>query len=525
MQHSLGQYFLNSAQCYPQKTALICERGSFTYTELLDQVTALSNLFIEQGIKKGDRIVICTGNTFETVVSYWAVLLSGACVAVVSDEQPAAKIAYIIENCSAKVFIATASLANEVICQLPKQSSLECLYTIDSSDAISGSHIKCAAFPDSSSGVEAKFDENIISEDLASLVYTSGSTGEPKGVTLTHANMCCALDSLNTYLKNSSDDVFLNVLPLSFDYGLYQMIMAFSKGATLVLEKDLVWPLAVMKKVAQYKCTVLPAVPVLVELFEKFNALAKVDFSTVRCVTNTGAALRESHISALKSLFSTADIYSMYGLTECKRCTYLPPEDLERKPGSVGIAIPNTEIMVLNDNGTPCIAGEVGQLVVRGGTVMRGYWNNDEATNARIKEHPIYGGKCLFTGDYGYLDEDGYFYFKGRMDEVLKVRGKKLIPKEIEETLVLLNEVEEASVICLENPDSDPSVVALVTLVSGSEMSSADLKLHCTKNLEVFQVPTDFYMLKSFPRNQNGKIDKPQLRKDLEANSLQLVAS
>jgi acyl-CoA synthetase (AMP-forming)/AMP-acid ligase II len=199
-------------------------------------------------------------------------------------------------------------------------------------------------------------------------------------------------------------------------------------------------------------------------------------------------------------------------LTECKRCTYLPPHLIDVKPGSVGIAIPNTEIMVVDEADQACAPNQIGQLVVRGGTVMQGYWRRPEETRQKIREHPVHGGRCLYTGDYGYLDEDGFFYFKGRMDEVVKVRGRKLIPREVEDALRQIAGVHEAAVIAMAQQDGDVEIVAFVES-DESQLDHVRLTTGCRERLERFQIPQRFVILTKLPRNENGKVDKPLLRR------------
>jgi acyl-coenzyme A synthetase/AMP-(fatty) acid ligase len=257
---------------------------------------------------------------------------------------------------------------------------------------------------------------------------------------------------------------------------------------------------------------VVPGVPVLYELMEKFSQFGPFDLTGVRTVTNTGAALLPRHIEIVQRLMPKAAIFSMYGVTESKRCTYLPPALIDIKPGSVGVAIPNTEVSVLDDAGRPCAPHEIGQIVIRGGTVMRGYWGNPEATAEKIREHPVRGGRCLFTGDYGYLDEDGHLFFKGRMDEVVKVRGRKLVPRDVEDALRALDEVVDASVVCTERDDAEPEIAAFVQAVE-STVEEATLRAGCARSLESYQVPTRFQLVDRLPRNENGKVDKIELRR------------
>lgn len=231
---------------------------------------------------------------------------------------------------------------------------------------------------------EANIPLQAISVDLASIIYTSGSTGEPKGVMLSHQNMMAATRSLVNYLEYHHDDTVMAVLPIAFDYGLYQIILAFFVGGTVVLESNNTPPPVVLRHIQQYRCTIMPGLSSLYSLLDIYASKGSFDLSSIRLVSNTGMALRKQHVSMIKRLFPTAKIFSMYGLTECKRCTYLPPDDLDRKPDSVGIAIPNTQIMVVDDNNQPCTAGEIGQLLIRGETVMQGYWRNSEATEKEL---------------------------------------------------------------------------------------------------------------------------------------------
>ena len=234
-------------------------------------------------------------------------------------------------------------------------------------------------------------DRHNLDIDLASLIYTSGSTGEPKGIMLTHRNMLAAATSITAYLENREDDVILDALPLSFDYGLYQVIMAFRMGATVVLERSFAYPAQVLDDLVHERVTGFPGVPTMFATLAGMKDIEAYDFSSVRYVTNTAAAIAPQHIDFIRRTFSRARFYSMYGLTECKRVSYLPPEDLDRKPDSVGVAIPNTELWVVDERGERVGPGVVGELVVRGATVMKGYWNKPEATAERLRPGPLPG--------------------------------------------------------------------------------------------------------------------------------------
>jgi acyl-CoA synthetase (AMP-forming)/AMP-acid ligase II len=240
-------------------------------------------------------------------------------------------------------------------------------------------------------------------------------------------------------------------------------------------------------------------------------SVRQMDLSRVRYVTNTAAALPVKHITMLRELFPRARVFSMYGLTECKRCTYLPPEDLDRKPTSVGIAIPNTEVWVAGDDGRRLPPNTVGQLVVRGATVMKGYWKKPEETAKKLGLGPVPGEHVLLTGDYCTMDEEGYVTFVGRMDDIIKSRGEKVAPKEIENALVSVPGVKEAAVIGVPDEVLGEAPVAFVVLERGASVDEADLRRACQQRLESFMVPKRIEIASSLPKSDNGKIDKRAL--------------
>jgi acyl-CoA synthetase (AMP-forming)/AMP-acid ligase II len=229
-------------------------------------------------------------------------------------------------------------------------------------------------------------------------------------------------------------------------------------------------------------------------------------------VTNTAAALPVKHIALLRRLFPAARIYSMYGLTECKRCTYLPPADLDRKPESVGIAIPNTELWLVDERGARVGPGVVGELVVRGGTVMKGYWEKPEATARKLRPGPVPGETVLHTGDYCRLDEEGYLYFVGRMDDIIKCRGEKVAPKEVENVLFNLAGVREAAVIGVPDEILGQAVKAFIVLESGATWTPKEIQRECQARLASFMVPKYVEIAAELPRTATGKIQKKGLR-------------
>jgi acyl-CoA synthetase (AMP-forming)/AMP-acid ligase II len=346
--------------------------------------------------------------------------------------------------------------------------------------------------------------------DLAALIYTSGSTGNPKAVMLTHLNICSAATSITTYLENGPEDVILNVLPLSFDYGLYQVLMAFLAGGTVILERGFTYPKAVLDRIAEERVTGFPIIPTMSALMLQMD-LSAFDFSSLRYITNTAAALPVSHITRLRKLLPHVRLFSMYGLTECKRVSYLPPEEIDRRPGSVGKAMPNEEVYIVDEAGNAVGPGIVGELVVRGSNVMLGYWKRPEETERALRPGCLPGERVLHTGDLFRMDEDGFLYFVGRKDDIIKCRGEKVSPKEVENAIAQIEGVAEAAVFGVPDPILGQAIKAVVRICTGAKLSGQDVLRCCAGRLESYMVPKYVEIRSELPRTANGKIDKRAL--------------
>lgn len=509
----LHDYLAHSTQRLPDKVALVCGRQRLTYAELDARSTVLAHALGAGGTQRGDRVLVFGDNTVETVTAFWAALKANAVVSIVNPLTKTDKLQYLIDDCRPSALITDAHL--EHVWAEPARSPH--IRTLIVSGSLAEDRPERPAtlvrwddvFADPS-GV-APPPRLAIDIDLAAIVYTSGSTGDPKGVMLTHRNMLTAATSISTYLRIPEDDVILNVLPLAFDYGLYQMIMAFRQGARLVLERSFAFPAQILKLIESEGVTNFPGVPTIFAILSEMKTIGECDFSRIRCVTNTAAALPLKHIRVLQGLFPKARIYSMYGLTECKRCTYLPPEDLDRKPGSVGIAIPDTELWIVDEDGNRVGPETVGQLVIRGATVMQGYWEKPEATAEKLKPGPLPGERVLYTGDYCRLDAEGYLYFVGRMDDVIKCRGEKVAPKEVESVLFNIAGVKEAAVIGVADDILGQAVKAFVVLERGVTLTAKDIQRLCLEKLENFMVPKHVVFIDELPKTDTGKIRKTGL--------------
>ena len=459
-------------------------------------------------------MIVFADNTVETCVSFWGVLKANAVVSIVNPMTKEDKLAYYLNDCRARALITDGHLRGAFLPAARKSEHLRSVIVSGRFD-----EEKLAGLPglmrwDDALGAqtaERDPERRCIDVDLAAIIYTSGSTGDPKGVMLTHRNMLAAATAVGTYLDVRQDEVILCVLPLAFDYGLYQMIMSVRAGARLVLERSFSFPAAVLKVMVQEGVTGFPGVPTIFASLAEMKSLKSLDFSTIRYVTNTAAALPVKHVRMLRELFPAARIYSMYGLTECKRCTYLPPEDIDRKPASVGFAIPNTELWIVDDQDNRLGPGEAGQLVIRGSTVMQGYWEKPEATAEKLRPGPLPGEQVLYTGDLCKLDEDGYLYFVGRMDDIIKSRGEKVAPKEVEAAICDIEGVKEAAVVGVADDLLGQAVKAYVALEQGVHLSEKDVQRECAARLENFLVPKHIVFLPELPKTATGKIKKTGL--------------
>jgi amino acid adenylation domain-containing protein len=493
----LQDYLIASAAQSPDKIALTCGGRAISYRELDRQSNAVAHALQSRGVARGDRVAIFSENTVEGAASFWGALKADAVAVMVNPLTRPDKLAWILQDCRASALVV--------------EERFEPIYANAAARSPHLSSILTAHETVASQGCEAPPARRNLDVDLAALIYTSGSTGFPKGVMMTHRNMLAASESIGRYLALVADDVLVNVLPLAFDYSLYQLILAAAVGARLVLERSFTFPAAFLDQIARERVTVFPGVPTMFAILASLHDVTGWDLSSVRMVTSTAAALLPAHIEAVERLFPRSRLFAMYGLTECKRCTYLPPEDLKRKPGSVGIAIPNTEIWVIDDHGNKLPAGEAGQLVVRGATVMKGYWEKAEETAERLKPGPLPDERVLWTGDLCRMDGDGYVWFVARMDDIIKSRGEKVAPAEVEAALTAIAGVKEAAAFGVPDEILGQAIKALVVLEAGVALDINEIRRRCHERLESFMVPKHIQIVAALPRTDNGKVRRADL--------------
>ena len=514
----LDDFLTNSASHLPDKVACVCGDERLTYGQINAQANRLAHALIDAGVRRGDRVAVFLENSAGTVISIFGILKAGAAFVVINPTTKEDKLAYMLNDCAATGVVLNGRSTSVLQTIETDVNSVRCLVTCGATPAVASGANGRIDFDRDLPGYPAEAPpRQCIDVDLAAIIYTSGSTGRPKGVTVTHLNMISAATSITEYLENVPEDIIINVLPLSFDYGLYQVLMSTKMGATLVLEKSFAYPYQIVQRVMDEQATGFPGVPTVFAMLVQMKDLDPACFDSVRYVTNTAAALPPAHILRLRDLFRKARIYSMYGVTECKRVTYLPPEELDRRPTSVGRGMPNEEVYIVDENDKPVGPGEIGELVVRGSNVMKGYWGLPEETERVLRPGRYPWEKVLYTGDLFTMDEEGYLYFVSRKDDIIKSRGEKVSPREVESVIYELPDVQEAAVDGTPDKILGEAIKAVVVKAEGSKLTEKEIIGHCTRRLENFMVPKIVEFYDSLPKTNTGKISRTLLRSPVPA--------
>ena len=515
-QRLLGEALEFSAQKSPDKTVAIFKGIEYNYEILYKSALGFANYLVINGIKKGDRIAIFLNNSWQSAVSIYGITLAGGIFLVINPGTKAEKINYILNDCGAKIVVTESRLLGELSLALKDLKCIEQVVISGKTEIESAENIIFKDFDEVTKQSDKKVNfPRIIPNDLAALIYTSGSTGFPKGVMMTHQAMVFTSWSLVEYLRLTEEDRIMLVLPLAFDYGLYQLFMAVTIGGTIIIENSFNFPPEIFRQIELYKPTVFPGVPSIYAIMVSMYKRSGITFPGINKITNTAAALPNETIAYLKRIFPNALIFKMYGLTECKRVCYLEPELLDIKTGSVGKAIPGTEVFLLSSEGEPVDTGKPGTLHVRGPHVMAGYWNNKELTDKMLKSGPIPGERMLCAQDLFKMDEDGFLYFLGRSDDIIKTRGEKVSPVEVENVIYKIEGVKEVAVLGIPDEVLGESIIAFVTMYNEEQFNEKEIRRECMSKLESFMVPQRIIFVKEMPKSSNGKINKLELKKQI----------
>jgi len=496
--------------------ALRFKKVTLDYDELQSVVRQFSAGVQALGLKRSDRVAIYADKQIETVTAMFGASLAGGVFVPVNGLLKAQQVAYILNDCAVHTLVTTAARLAQLKSVLPDCPALQHVVVMDNNSPDPSEFSKnCVGWSALMAVSEAATPSRVIASDMASIMYTSGSTGLPKGVVLSHANMVIGASSVASYIENVASDRILAILPLSFDAGLSQLTTGFYVGACIVLHNYLL-PGDVVRIVEREAITGITAVPPLwMQLTEQKWSGGIAD--SVRYFANTGGKMPRETLRQLRAIFRKADPFLMYGLTESFRSTYLPPSEVDNRPDSMGKAIPNVEILVVAKDGSTCAPGEVGELVHRGPLVSLGYWNDPQRTAARFRPAPGQPRElpnpelAVWSGDSVKTDEDGFLYFVSRMDEMIKTSGYRVSPAEIEEVVYSTGLVAEVAALGIPHPKLAHAIVLVAKpKVAGGEPTEALLE-RMRPEIPNYMVPHAIHWKESLPRNANGKLDRRAL--------------
>ena len=520
MSDLIHQFIAHGAQSTPDATALLYKDQSLSYAQLQHAVDATANGLLVLGIAPGERVAVYLPKQPETVFGLFGAATAGACFVPVNPLLKPRQVAYILAHCNVRVLITSGqrlTVLEEVLADCP---DLHTVVVVEEQppEPASEPGRKVLGYPAFCRASSDTAPHRRIDTDMAAILYTSGSTGNPKGVVLSHRNMVAGARSVVDYLGNTADDCVLAVLPLSFDAGLSQLTTAFSVGACAVL-MDYLLPRDVIRAVARYRVTGLGAVPSLWNQLKGLEWPAEA-VQSLRYITNTGGAMPVPTTRALQQALPQTDIFLMYGLTEAFRSTYLAPDQVATRPESMGKAIPNAQILVVNEQGRECGPGEPGELVHRGALVAMGYWNDPEKTAQRFRPSPGRAPEipvtelAVWSGDQVMRDADGYLYFISRKDEMIKTSGYRVSPTEVEEVVYASGLVAGAAALGLPHTTLGQAILLVATHAEDAAPGQAlegVLLAHCRQELPNFMVPLAIIARDALPHNHNGKIDRRAL--------------
>lgn len=492
----------------PDKTALICGETGVTHRELAEKVLLFGEALRVAGVSPGDRVVVFLENSIEFAVSMLAILELQAVFVPVSAQTRSDKLVFILEDTQADVLVSQSSLAR-VWSTATEQPGLQQTFQTVLADQILNNVLMEVSAEQSDDVLLPLSASCVDDEDLAAIIYTSGTTGYPKGVMLSHGNIYASRCNVQSYLNLQSDDVIGLGLPLAFSYGLYHLIMGLWLGATIVIERNVVFPVVMLKQWEKHRVTMIPGVPTLFASLLTQD-LSAYDLQSIRLITNAGSALSEQNVVRVRQAFPQARLFLMYGLTECKRASYLMPEDLDSHAGSVGKGLPEQRHWLVDSEGCEVPLGEVGQLIVAGPHVMKGYWRRPAETADVLRCAPD-GTTALFTGDLFRCDADGYLYFVARRDDIIKSRGEKVSPLEVERAICELPEVLDAAVIGVPDELLGMAVRAYVKLLPDAQLVERAVIRYCLSRLDSVMVPKSVVFVEELPMTDSGKVRRASL--------------
>lgn len=491
-----------------------------SYAALATEIEVRAHGLHSLGLLRAERVAIYLEKRLETVIAIGAVSAAGGVFVPINPLLKPEQVSYILNDCAARILVTSHTRLRVLQAALANCHDLCLIIAIDI-EGEPASLNGCAIIPWEDLGNEQRkrVASPTIDQDMVAIIYTSGSTGKPKGVVLSHRNIVAGAKSVSQYLANRSDDRILTVLPLSFDYGLNQLMSAFHVGAAAVLMNYLL-PHDIIHAVKHYGITGLAAVP---PLWIQLADLNWERITSLRYITNSGGVMPRKTLDRLRRALPATRIFLMYGFTEAFRSTFLAPEELDRKPDSIGKAVPNAEILVLREDGSCCAVGEAGELVHRGAFVALGYWGDAEKTAQCFR--PITTHReglsiaeiAAWSGDTVRMDDEGFLYFIERRDAMIKTSGYRVSPTEIEEILYSTGEVAEAVILGIPHPLLGQAIIAVVCGMRNVILDSRRLLQYCKQRLPAYMLPHHIEIrVGPLPRNPNGKIDRASIFQEVQ---------
>jgi acyl-CoA synthetase (AMP-forming)/AMP-acid ligase II len=514
--NTLYDLLLHQGNSRPEQTAIISASGNISYMDLLEEVEVRAYQLQSLGVKRGDRVGIHLRKSPEEVIATFAIASLGAVFVNINYQWTSLQLQHVISDCAISVLVTDSRKIRELTGIL-RDDLLQSVIATDLNEP----YDKVEAWTSCISTHENWRNYNPISSDLAALLYTSGSTGTPKGVMVTHRNILDGAHVVGEYLGLMSSDRLLSVPPFNFDYGLNQLIASVTVGATLVLQGTTL-PVEILKSVQTHEATVLPLVaPSWVQVLRVLLD-DTMPLPSLRIATNTGGKIPKNLLIRVTELLPDVSFFLMYGLTEAFRSTYLPPALFKEKLGAIGIAVPDNEIFVVDQDNGICGPDEIGELIHRGSFVSRGYWGKPELTDDRIKPNKhlrdIIGDEpVVHSGDLVSIDKDGICWFIGRYDEMIKCSGFRMSPTEIEDIVYTIDNVEEAVAFGVHDEEMGQVVHLIVYVDQKIEFEKTLLK-SCRQLMPSYMVPKKIIISdQPMPRTANDKLDRPSIiKKHLE---------
>ncbi|HKJ66838.1 MAG TPA: AMP-binding protein [bacterium] len=502
MDYLLHHLLLRSAQTAPDKIAVIDPEQTLTYSELTERAGYLVEVLRDLGVQPGDRVAFFWDHTVEQAICILAISAVGGIFVPINRLLLAPQVMHILRDSGAKILITQQQRYQKL---LASQNIRSVVSSVLFEEDITGKSTLVPA---------AQRIEN----DIAALLYTSGSTGFPKGVMISHKNLLSGSSIVSDYLELTPDDHLLGVMQLSFDYGLNQLITMLDNGGTYSF-LTYTLPNQMVTALQEQEITGFAAIPTVWNSLLR-STLGSIELPWLRFITNTGGSMPEMVTSFLRQALPQTKIYLMYGLTEAFRSTYLPPEDVDRKPASIGKPIPDTEIYVINEDGTLCAPGEVGELVHRGPTVSLGYWNKPRETARKFRPNPLSSHpgsdfeRVVYSGDLAKFDEEGYLYFAGRKDAMIKSHGVRISPNEVENMILKTGLVREVAAIGVPDQYAEQVIKVFVVPMNTSDHTilQAQLVEKCMQSAPDYMIPRYIEEIEAIPKTPHGKINYPQLQ-------------